>query len=93
MAARRTADEIRAEIETERNELATAVEYLRGSLGEATNVTKKVASRLPVVAAGAGAAGFVIAGGLGATIRLITGRGREEQERARLGRFRLLDRG
>jgi hypothetical protein len=87
MATERTPEVVRAEIAAERDELAGAVEHLRGSLGEATDVSRK----LPLLAAAATLAGFVLAGGVGSTMRYVARRGREGDERARLGRFRLLD--
>jgi hypothetical protein len=81
----RTPDEIRRDIEAERDRLAGAVEHLRDELGEAANVTAKLASKLPVAAAAAASAGFVLAGGIGATMRYFARRGREPDERARLG--------
>ena len=73
----RTSDTVRREIEAERVQLATAVEQLREGLGEATNVAAKLRSRLPVVAIGALGAGFFLAGGIGATMRLLARKGRE----------------
>jgi Protein of unknown function (DUF3618) len=73
----RTPDTVRREIEAERLQLATAVEQLRDGIGEATNVAAKLRSRLPVVAAGALGAGFFLAGGVGATMRLLARKGRE----------------
>ena len=50
-------------------------------------------ARLPAVAAGAAGLGFVAAGGIGATMRLVFRRGREGGgEKARFGRFSLVDR-
>jgi hypothetical protein len=72
----RTPDEVRLEIETEREQLAGAVDHLRDEIREATNIGAKVRAKLPVIAAGALAAGFVVAGGIGATMRMI-GRHRE----------------
>ena len=74
---RRTPDTVRREIEHERRELAEAVEQLRDGLGEATNVSAKLSSRLPAVAAGSLGAGFFLAGGIGATMRLLARRSRE----------------
>ena len=88
----RTPERIRREIESQRSELAHAVEELRSGLGEATDVAGKLRARLPVAAAGALGAGFVLAGGIGATARLIFRRGREGERKARLGRFSLVDR-
>jgi hypothetical protein len=95
MAARngtRTTDDVRRDLEAEREQLATAAESLRDSIGEATDVTGKMRAKLPVVAAGALGAGFLLAGGVGATARLIFRRGREGEEKARVGRFRLVER-
>lgn len=88
----RTPEQIRLEIETEREALATAVEDLRGGLGAATDVGAKVRANLPVAAGGALAAGFVLAGGIGATMRLLARRGREGPRKASLGPFSLVDR-
>ena len=92
MPAERTAAQVRTDIESEREHLAEAVDHLRDSLGEATDVAGKLRSRLPLLAAGAASAGFVLAGGIGATMRYFARRGREGSEKARLGRFSLLDR-
>ena len=69
----RTAEAVRHEIETERRQLATAVEQLREGLG----LGARLQGRLPVVAAGALLAGFVLAGGVGATMRFLARKGRE----------------
>lgn len=89
----RTPAEVRQEIAREREQLADAVEALREGIGGATHITARLRERLPLVAAGALGAGFVLAGGLGATMRLIARRGREGHERARFGRFAIVDRG
>lgn len=89
----RTPEEVRRDIEAERARLASAVEELRGEVGEAADVTAKLRAKLPVVAAGALGAGFVLAGGIGATARLLVRRGREGRTKARLGPFSLVDRG
>ncbi len=88
----RTPEEIRQEIEAERERLATSVESLREGLGEATDVTAKLRANLPVVAAGALGAGFFFAGGIGATMRFLARRSREGSVRARAGRFGLVQR-
>ena len=95
MAARngRTAEQVKSEIASERDELASAVETLRAEIGEAANVGAKLQSKLPLAAAGAAGAGFVLAGGIGATARLLMRRGREGREKARIGPFSLVDRG
>lgn len=73
----RTPDQIRREIETEREALAEAVKSLRKGIGEATDIAGKLRAKLPVVAAGALGAGFFLAGGIGATMRLLARRSRE----------------
>ena len=65
---------------------------LRAEIGEATDIGAKLRAKLPVVAAGALGAGFVFAGGIGATMRLLARRGREGRTKARVGRFSLVDR-
>jgi hypothetical protein len=88
----RNAESIRRQIEDERNELARSVDQLRASVKEATDVRSKLAANLPVVAVGTLAAGFVLSGGIGATMRLIFRRGREGSTMARVGRFKIVDR-
>jgi len=88
----RTTADVRREIATERDQLADAVEDLRSGLGEATDIGGKLRAHLPVVAAGALGAGFVVAGGIGATMRLLFRRGREGKEKARFGPFAFIDR-
>ena len=88
----RTLEQVRRDIESEREQLAGAAETLREEIGEATNIGARLRSNLPVVAVGALAAGFLLAGGIGATARLIFRRGREGETKARLGRFRIVDR-
>jgi hypothetical protein len=65
---RRTED-VRRELDREREQLASAVDSLRREAS--------LRSRLPLAAAGALGAGFVLAGGIGATMRLLFRRGRE----------------
>jgi hypothetical protein len=89
---RRTAEDVRREIEAERDQLAAAVDDLRDGIGEATNVGAKLRAKLPAVAAGALGVGFVVAGGIGATMRMFARRSREGKEKARFGRFRIVDR-
>ena len=80
---------IREEIAAERAELARTLEELRAEV----DVTRKLGGKLPVVAAGALGAGFVLGGGIGATVRFLMRRGREGKEQARVGRFSLARRG
>ena len=65
----RTLEQVRLEIEAEREQLADAVDHLRSEIDEATNVGAKLRKKLPVVAAAAIGAGFLFAGGVGATTR------------------------
>ena len=88
----RNAEQVRREIEDEREQLTGAVDSLRSEIAEATNVGAKLRAKLPVVAAGALGAGFVLAGGIGAGMRLIARRGREGHTKARFGRFSVVDR-
>jgi hypothetical protein len=88
----RTAPEVRRDIENEREQLAAAVEDLRGGLAEVTNIGAKLRSKLPLVAAGALGAGFFVGGGVGATMRLLARRGREGKTKAKVGPFSLVDR-
>jgi hypothetical protein len=88
----RTLEQVRRDIEAEREQLAGAAETLREEIGEATNVSAKIRANLPVVAVGALGIGFILAGGVGATARLIFRRGREGETKATVGRFRLVDR-
>jgi hypothetical protein len=68
-AERETPESVRREIEVERERLADAVDSLRDSA--------KISINVPAVAAAAFGAGFFLAGGIGATVRLIFRRGRE----------------
>jgi len=88
----RTVADVRRDIETEREQLAGAAETLRESIGEATDIRGKLRANLPAAAVGALGVGFLLAGGVGATARLIFRRGREGETKAALGRFRLVDR-
>ena len=83
-----TPEAVRAEIARERDELAEAVDSLRG----AADLTGAVRARLPILAVAAFAAMFVLGGGVGATARLFFRRGREGRVRARVGRFAVVDR-
>ena len=88
----RSVADVRRDIETEREQLAGAADTLRESISEATDISGKLRANLPAVAVGALGVGFLLAGGVGATARLIFRRGREGETKAALGRFRLVDR-
>jgi hypothetical protein len=79
----RTQQDVRREIASEREQLADAVDSLRAGF----DVSGKLREKLPVVAAGALGTGFALAGGIGATMRLLARRSREGREKARVGRF------
>lgn len=88
----RNVEQLRREIEAEREQLAGAAEELRESIGEATDISGKLRSNLPAAAAAALSLGFLLAGGIGATVRLIFRREPEGETKAKLGRFRLVGR-
>ncbi len=88
----RSAADVRRDIAAQRDQLVAALDALRPQLREATDVPAKLRANLPAVAAAALGAGFVLAGGIGATVRLVFRRGREGQEVGRLGRFSVVDR-
>jgi len=67
-------EQLKRELATEREQLAEALDDLRGELG----VTAKLRPKLPLFAAGAASAGFVLAGGVGASLRYLARRGREK---------------
>jgi hypothetical protein len=69
----RSVEALRRQIGAEREELTAAIESLRDELG----FEGKLRARLPVALIGALGAGFVLAGGIGATVRLLFRRGRE----------------
>jgi len=85
-------DRVVKQIHDEREQLAHAVEALRAELQEAADVASRLRSKLPLLAAGSLAAGFVAAGGVGATAKLLFRRGREGRTRAAVGRFRVVER-
>jgi hypothetical protein len=84
----RTAEQVRRDIEVERERLAVAVDDVRAGM----DVNAKLKGRLPVAAAAALGAGFVLSGGIGATMRLLMRRSREGRTKARFGPFSLVDR-
>lgn len=66
----RTPDDIQRDIAAQRDALAGAVNDLRSEF----DVTKKLRDKLPLATGGALAAGFVLSGGIAATVRLFAGR-------------------
>jgi hypothetical protein len=84
----RTTEQVRREIEAERERLAVAADDLRAGV----DVNAKLKDKLPVAAAAALGIGFVVSGGIGATMRLLMRRSREGTTKARFGPFSLVDR-
>jgi hypothetical protein len=93
MAATRTPEQIRSDLDAQRAELVDAVEQLRGELSEAANIGSKLKSKLPAVAGAAASVGFVLGGGVGATMRYLARRGRDADEKVRVGRWSIRNRG
>ena len=73
MAAEKDEARLREELRTERAALADAVHDLR----RAADISGKLRAKLPLAAAGALGLGFLKAGGIGATARLLMRRSRE----------------
>jgi hypothetical protein len=84
----RTAEQVRRDIEAERDRLARAADDLRAGM----DVNAQLRGKLRVAAAAALGLGFVVSGGIGATMRLLMRRGREGRTKARFGPFSLGDR-
>lgn len=74
MAAEKQDAQLREELRTERAALADAV----GDLRRAADISGKLRAKLPLAAAGALGLGFLKAGGIGATARLLMRRSREK---------------
>jgi lysozyme family protein len=73
VADARTAEQVRRDIAREREQLALAVGRLRSELGGTLDIRKRVGILVPAAFATA----FVLAGGIGATMRYFARRGRE----------------
>ncbi len=84
----RDTEAVRSEIASEREQLAEAVNQLRQS----ADLARQIESKLPLLLVVAFAVGFVLSGGIGATMRILFRRQREGKQRARIGRFLLLER-
>jgi Protein of unknown function (DUF3618) len=84
----RTPEQVRRDIEAERDRLAGAVDDLRAGM----DINAKLKDKLPVATLAALGVGFVVSGGVGATMRLLMRRGREGKTKARFGPFSLVDR-
>jgi len=70
----RNPEMIRASIEETRRELAFSVNDLRSKVNELTNWRGQLVRNRKAALVGAAVAGFVIGGGVAATVSLITGR-------------------
>ena len=84
----RTTEQVRRDIEAERERLGLAVDDLRAGM----DINAKLKDKLPLAAAAALGIGFVVSGGVGATMRLLMRRGLEGRTKARFGPFSLVDR-
>jgi hypothetical protein len=84
----RSTEQVRRDIEAERERLAIAVDDLRAGM----DVNAKLKQKLPIAAVAALGVGFVVSGGIGATMRLLMRRGREGRTKARFGPFSLVNR-
>jgi hypothetical protein len=83
-----TEQDLRRELQEERARLAEAVDDLRKELEAATDLR----SKLPLIAGAAFALGFLKAGGIGSTARLLARRSREGKRTASVGRYRVIER-
>ena len=84
----RTPEQVRRDIEAERERLAGAVDDLRAGM----DLNAQLKGKVPLAAAAALGIGFVASGGIGATMRLLMRKSREGKTRARFGPFSLVDR-
>ena len=87
-----TENEVRDAIRRERRHLTESLDELRGELHEATDVGGRLGAVLPLAVTGALGAGFVLGGGIGATVRLLLRRGREGTVKAKAGRYAVVQR-
>lgn len=85
---RETTADLRHALARERRDLVHAVESLR----ESSRAARNLRARLPVAIVGAFGLGFVLSGGIGATMRLLFRRRREGRTRAKLGPYTLVER-
>lgn len=67
----RTPEQIRASVEETRRELTYSLNDLQGKVRELTNWRRKLAENKREVVIGAAVAGFVIGGGIAATVGLL----------------------
>jgi hypothetical protein len=70
LPANRTPEQIRSSIEETRQDLAFSVNDLRSKVGELTNWRRQLVDNREAALATAAVAGFVIGGGIAATVSL-----------------------
>jgi hypothetical protein len=78
----RTPDEIRASIEANREQLAESLQKLRGEVTELSDWRRQLLAHQQQILIGAGAAGFVLGGGLAAVGSLLFGGRRRRAKQA-----------
>jgi hypothetical protein len=76
MSPAQSPEMIRSSIEETRRELAFSVNDLRSKMAELTDWRRQLAENRKAALIGAAVAGFVIGGGIAATVSLFTGRER-----------------
>jgi hypothetical protein len=81
MADKRTADEIRASIDHNREELGVSLVKLRDEVTELTDWRAQVRRNSERLTIAAAAAGFVLAGGLGGAGSMLFGRRKSKKRR------------
>ena len=84
----RTTEQVRRDIETERDRLARAADDLRAEM----NVNRQLKGKVLPAAVAALGIGFVVAGGIGATVRLLMQRRQEDETKSRFALFSFVDR-
>jgi hypothetical protein len=76
MSPAQSAEMIRSSIEETRRELAFSVNDLRAKVAELTDWRRQLVENRKAALVGAAVAGFVIGGGVAATVSILTGRRR-----------------
>ena len=71
----RSPEQIRSSVEETRRELTFSLNDLQGKISELTDWRRPLARNKRTVVIGAAVAGFVIGGGVAATVSLLRGRG------------------
>ena len=70
LPANRTPEQIRSSIEATRKDLSYSVDDLRSKVGELTNWRRQLADNREAALATAAVAGFIVGGGIAATVSL-----------------------